>query len=209
MGTTERRQREKEMLRQKMLDAARDIFVTQGYEAVTMRRIAEKIDYSPTAIYSYFKDKDALLRAVSDADLAELSWQLQQIECPDPVEHLRLVAHAYVKFGMENPSQYRLLFMNVVEPRLPAEEATERNYDAELAGYSILLNAVTDMVRGAGIDLQGRDPAMIAQILWSAVHGLVSLQVAMDKEPWMEWTPINQRVDLMFDLLMGGLSLKA
>lgn len=192
-----------------MLDAARDIFVNQGYEAVTMRKIAEKIDYSPTAIYSYFRDKDALLRAVSDADLGDLIYSLQKIKAPNALEHLRQVAHAYVKFGLTKPNQYRLLFMNVVDPQMPIEPGEPRAYDAEMAGYSMLLESVREMIALTEIDLGEYDPATIAQVLWSSFHGLISLQIALNKEPWIDWQPMEERVDALFYLLINGLQVKS
>ena len=62
MGVRERRDREREEIRTRILDAARELFATEGYEAVTMRRIADRIEYSATAIYFHFRDKEALLQ---------------------------------------------------------------------------------------------------------------------------------------------------
>ena len=70
MGITERREREKEEVRKKILDAARELFATEGYERVTMRKVAEAIEYSPTTIYHHFEDKDDLVRALCLADFA-------------------------------------------------------------------------------------------------------------------------------------------
>ena len=64
MGVKERREREKESLRQDILDVAREMFATEGYESVSMRKIADKIEYSPTTIYLYFKDKNELFYAL-------------------------------------------------------------------------------------------------------------------------------------------------
>ena len=79
MGTKERREREKEEIRQKILDAARELFVQEGYDAVSMRKIAEKIEYSPTAIYLHFKDKRSVLIALCDEDFLRLARELQKI----------------------------------------------------------------------------------------------------------------------------------
>src|SRR5688572_10720436 len=112
MGTTERREREKQELRTKILDAARELFVQEGYEAVTMRRIAERIEYSPTAIYLHFKDKDSLLRELCEADFLKLAEELVARELPeDPVARLRGAALGYVEFARRYPNHYRLMFM--------------------------------------------------------------------------------------------------
>src|SRR5215468_8785389 len=90
LGTTERRERERQELRTRILDAARELFAEHGYDAVTMRGIAERIEYSPTAIYFHFKDKDALLRELCELDFAALAHEFRKIaKEKDPIERLR------------------------------------------------------------------------------------------------------------------------
>src|SRR5215208_8327196 len=110
MGPQHRRAREKEALRQDILDAARELFVKEGYENVSMRRIAEKIEYSPTTIYLYFEDKTALFFAICEETFARLSRQLAAIavECTDPVERLYRGCRSYVDFGLKHPNHYKL-----------------------------------------------------------------------------------------------------
>ena len=79
MGTKERRDRERRELRKKILAAARELFVEQGYDAVTMRKIAQAIEYSPTAIYLHFKDKMAVMRALCDQDYLALAKRFRKI----------------------------------------------------------------------------------------------------------------------------------
>ncbi len=113
MGITERREREKEEVRKKILDAARELFMTEGYEQVTMRRIAEAIEYSPTAIYLHFEDKDDLVLALCREDFGRL---LDAIEEPgasrrpgrvDPPARPGLRARS----RLDNPNHYRFMFM--------------------------------------------------------------------------------------------------
>ena len=91
MGVKERRARQKKFLRQEILDAASELFVRDGYENVSMRRIADKIEYSPTTIYIYFKDKAELLEQVCKETFGRLVRRLSKImEQPgDPVERLK------------------------------------------------------------------------------------------------------------------------
>ena len=84
MGTRERREREKGELRAKILDAARTLFMKDGYDAVSMRKIAEAIEYSPTAIYQYFPDKTTLVLALCEADFREWGQRFFALE---PVSH--------------------------------------------------------------------------------------------------------------------------
>src|SRR5215471_9648845 len=113
MGVKERRARQRRYLRQEILDAASELFVREGFENVSMRRIAEKIEYSPTTIYLYFKDKSELLEQVCAETFSRLVSKLSKIlEQPgEPLERLRRGLLAYVEFGLENPHHYRATFM--------------------------------------------------------------------------------------------------
>ena len=91
MGVKERRERQKGLLRQEILDAARDILVREGYEGLSMRKVAERIDYSPTAIYLHFKDRDELVFCVCEELMAGLVQALQEVteKHPDPLVALK------------------------------------------------------------------------------------------------------------------------
>src|SRR5918912_2842330 len=110
MGPTTRREREREALRQIIMDAARELFVEEGFENVSMRRIAEKIEYSPTTIYLYFEDKAALLFAICEETFAKLARKLETIikQAEDPVEALKKGCRAYIEFGLKYPNHYRV-----------------------------------------------------------------------------------------------------
>src|ERR1700730_11086394 len=114
MGVQERREREKKELKQEILDAARDLFVREGFENVSMRRIAEKIEYSPTTIYLYFEDKASLLFAICEETSARLAKRMAALTkaSPDPVKPLRGGCRAYVDFGLKYPNHYRVPFIN-------------------------------------------------------------------------------------------------
>src|SRR5438128_3863248 len=87
MGIIERRERERGEVRRKILDAAHDLFAREGYDRVTMRRIADAIEYSPTTIYNHFEDKDDLVQSLCEEDFARLLGALQAQEAPvHPVE---------------------------------------------------------------------------------------------------------------------------
>src|SRR2546430_6761455 len=112
MGTQDRREREKAQVRDKIKAAARALFASEGYGAVSMRRIAEAIEYSPTAIYVHFADKDALMREICRDDFDRLSGAFAELaNLADPVERIRGVGRAYVEFGTQYPNHYRLMFM--------------------------------------------------------------------------------------------------
>ena len=138
MGITERREREKEEIRHKILDAARELFAAEGYEKVTMRRIAEAIEYSPTTIYLHFEDKDDLVRALCHADFGSLleAMRLAPVSS-DPVEAIRQLGRAYCAFALQHPNQYRFMFMTPVGKEEKLEERQPRR-----SPFAHLLDAV-------------------------------------------------------------------
>src|SRR6476659_4536510 len=120
MGSTERREREREEIRARILDAARELFISEGYDAVTMRKIAQRIEYTPTAIYFHFKDKAALLRELCGVDFLALQKKLLGLEkVNDPIEKLQRLGQAYIEFALEHPNHYRLMFMTPMPPVPP------------------------------------------------------------------------------------------
>src|ERR1700733_6318625 len=112
MGSKERRQRERDDVRAKIINAARDLFVAEGVESVSMRKIADAVEYSPTVIYQYFADKDALLHEICTEDFASLADTFRELaKIEDPMERIRQIGLTYGKFGLAFPNHYRLMFM--------------------------------------------------------------------------------------------------
>src|SRR5437879_13095551 len=105
MGVKERRSRQKKFLRQGIVDAASELFVRDGYENVSMRRIADKIEYTPTTIYIYFKNKAELLEQVCTETFDRLVQRLSRIleQTADPVARLTRAVAAYIAFGVQKP----------------------------------------------------------------------------------------------------------
>src|SRR5262249_18782 len=144
MSSKERRQREKEEIRTRIMDAARELFLEEGYEAVTMRKIAEKIEYTPTAIYFHFKDKEALFRELCDTDFAKLQATLQNLaRHPDPIERLRKMGQAYVSHALDHPNHYRLLFMTAPPFKDVDKSAIERG-NPDVDAYAFLRKTVAE-----------------------------------------------------------------
>src|SRR5437868_8458331 len=111
MGVKERREREKLETRDLILEAARELFASEGYEGVSMRKVAERIEYSPTAIYVHFADKNELFHELCRIDFARLQEVMQSAEMPsDPVEVLRQIGRSYIEFGINYPNHYVFMF---------------------------------------------------------------------------------------------------
>ena len=139
-----RRERQKAETRQAILEAARELFVTEGVEATTMRAIAARIGYTPTAIYHHFQDKDALIVELCMADFRALGQALYKIgRIADPIDRLRRMGLAYADFALSNPSQYRFMFMTQLKhPLLDAHGNPISSPDED--AYEFLLQTVTE-----------------------------------------------------------------
>jgi AcrR family transcriptional regulator len=209
MGTTERREREKQELRIRILDAARELFAAEGYDAVTMRKIAERIEYSPTAIYAHFKDKNTLIRELCESDFQAFARTFAGfLTVEDPIERLRRAGSAYVEFAIENPQHYRLMFMT---PRPPIEgEDTSGIEDPARNAYAFLRSTVSECIDEGLFRPELKDPNLIAQTIWAALHGVCALQCTAygPKDAWMAWAPLEERRAFMTGIVMRGLLRK-
>ena len=207
MGPSERRQREREEIRTRILDAARELFISEGYDAVTMRRIAERIEYSPTAIYFHFKDKEALMGELCAVDFYTLAMQFTKIaKVADAVERLRRIGHAYAEFAAEYPNHYRLLFMTPHPPGDIPDEVMQRRDNPEEDAYAFLRSTVEQAINEKRLRPEHSDVELVSQTMWAGVHGVVSLSIAKECDPWVEWRPIRKRVTTMIDILIEGLA---
>lgn len=173
MGIKEKRARYKEEFRREILDAARELFITEGYEKFSMRRLAEKIDYSPTTIYLYFRGRDDLLFAICEEFFGNFSAQLDRIRTvfpQDPVETLRHALLHLMNFGLENPNQYKLIFFTKsvygTREELVKKESMARNT------YFALKEMAQDCI-DAG-ELKDMDVEVMVDTLAIASHGLIA-----------------------------------
>lgn len=202
MGVRERKARQKKFLRQEILDAASELFVKDGYENVSMRRIADKIEYSPTTIYLYFKDKAELLEQVCQETFSRLSLVLARIQQQpgDPVERLKRGLVAYIKFGLENPHHYRATFMMLV-PEGFNEEKYHQPDSPGMQAFDFLRRCVSDCVSAGRF--RKVDVELVSQTFWAGIHGLTALLITHRHFPWVER---EQVIHSMVDTMVGGAS---
>jgi AcrR family transcriptional regulator len=198
MGITERREREREEVRRKILDAARDLFATEGYANVTMRKIAEAIEYSPTAIYGHFEDKDDLVHAICHEDFARLLAVFDgQAAFTDPVERVRQLGRGYALFAEQNPNHYRFMFMTPGKLEQP-HELSEPGQQA----FQRLLAAVEEGI--AQDRFRSTDALLISQVLWASLHGAVALLVTYKPEHFPCAPPVADLVLQTCDNALRG-----
>jgi len=199
MSIADRRARDKATLRTRILDAARALFATEGYEAVTMRRIAAAIEYSPTAVYLHFADKQALFDALCDETFERLVQRLerQKTKAHAPMAALREGLLTYVRFGLEHPHHYTVTFImgaHAPDPRAFAGSAGAR-------AFAVLREAVQAAVDAGALVTDDADAT--AQALWAAAHGVVSLLI---KHPGFPFVARRQFITHTIDTMLKGLT---
>src|SRR5271155_295807 len=200
MGVQERRAREKKELRQEILDAARDLFVRVGFENVSMRKIAEKIEYSPTTIYLYFQDKADLLDCICEETLGRLVRNQTVLDqtVSDPLERLKRGFRSYIEFGLKYPNHYKVAFMMT---RPPDEiERRGRSHEMGQKAFNHLRNTLSLCAEAHLIEVP--DLEATAQVLWATIHGLTSLLIA---HPKFDWVDRDHLIDTLVHNAIHGL----
>jgi len=197
MGPRDRRARERAEMRESILNAARELFAEVGYDGVSMRKIAERIEYSPTAIYLHFADKETLFRELCYSDFRLLASEMaEHARIADPFERLRAIGEAYVRFGVTHPFHYRLMFMTPPPVNACSSEEKQKTHgNPELDSYAFLRQCVVQMMEQGWIRPELTDPDLVAQTLWATVHGVVSLEISVSKDPWIQWRALSQRME--------------
>jgi AcrR family transcriptional regulator len=193
MGSEKRREREKEDLRGQILAVAEELFVREGYENVSIRKLADKIEYSSTAIYYYFKNKGELLYCLLVGYQARLLSIMEEIarRGDDPITTVRNGMRAYTDFGLANPSYYTLSFM---APPKFAPEAYLVEGEAGTKLFRTLRDATERCIR-EGL-FRAIDVDLATQILWTMNHGVTSLLITNPNFPWVEREElINRTID--------------
>lgn len=172
-----------EQLRDEILDAAEALLVeTQSEDAVSIRAVADRVGVTPPSIYRHFEDKATLMFSVCDRQFHRLDEELRrQIEVgDDPVEAVRACGRAYARFGMEHPEAYRIMFMG------HSDLTPEQYHDEVLADHGAFAGLVQaiETAEAAGRLRPEVDVLTAALMMWSSVHGMVSLRIAKPNFPW-------------------------
>jgi AcrR family transcriptional regulator len=172
MGSKDRRERVKQATRQGILLAARRIARSDGWPALTIRKVADEIEYSPSIVYEYFASKDAILLALLQEGFALLSAQMRQVvaTASDPAERIHQLAGAYWQFARDHRELYQVMHGfagGAIDPAARGEAAQEV--------CDLVESALINWAQQAGVALD--DPLGAAEIAWSLLHGLVSLTV--------------------------------
>ncbi len=195
--TRHRSEKDKGKIRQAMMQAAGELLLEQGYEGFSLRKVAQRVGFSPGNIYLYFKDKDDLLYSAIADGFRQFGERLEQAvaQTKDPFERILSLGRSYVEFGLENPVHYELMFVQrtdylFVKRQIPGVDK-----------LMYLKQAVAEAMI-AGVIRQG-NISSITDSLWALVHGVVSLSLVM---PFIDEERTQNTVEEAFRMII--LSLK-
>ena len=175
MGTAERKQKEREELRDLILASARNLFVKNGVEHTTIRNIADAIEYSVGTVYKHFRDKNAILHALHIQGFQDLGGQFVVLtHVKDPMERLRTMGKVYIKFAQEQPDMYDLMF-NLKAPMEFLETIHQQEWNEGKATFGALRTTVKECMDQG--HFKGHQLEPLSFLIWSCVHGMCSLEI--------------------------------
>ena len=188
------------MRRGEILEAAQRIFLAEGYQGATIRKIADEVGVSSTALYMHFKDKDEILLEISDGAITRLLEINSELSARpiDPVVRVRMMLDAYMGFALENPNAYQLVFCAHAGQMNEAKtEATQELGDRCFQKFIDVVNEIAASGR-----LRTGSAESAAQVLWASCHGLVSLIIT---KPGFHWADSAELRKVLLDGMLHGL----
>jgi|SRR6476661_6139979 len=203
MGVKERRQRERTEIRERILDAALEVFATEGVEGVTMRALADAIEYTPPVIYAHFRDKDAIIEELCYRQLRTLAKAFANFGTLDPVERLRQIGYVYVDFAVKHPSHFRFLFLTAHSYKTDDDELAKD--DPQQNAYAFLKHTAKEGLEAGVFRPEFTDAEEIAQLCWGSAHGLVALQNIKGSNSWIDWRDARTTAHRLIDTTLNGL----
>lgn len=194
------RKRASEFSRDEILDAARLMFLQQGYEVVTIRKIAAAIGCAPGTIYLHFADKGEIFESLCSETFQKLSARLAAIagDDDDPLECVRRGGRAYIAFALEYPSHYQITFLSAKKDS--EKDRDPKILDAGLQCFGNLQRMVTRCAEAGCLRVNNVDE--VSQVIWSSLHGLVSLLITHGEFPFVEQSRLIER---HLDILITGI----
>ncbi|WP_309606950.1 TetR/AcrR family transcriptional regulator [Phenylobacterium sp.] len=189
--------------RAEILQAAERIFVLEGYEGATIRKIADEVGVSSTALYMHFPDKGCILLEICEQTLKVLLERNREIAAKplDPVVRVKMMLEAYMRWGLQHPNAYQLLYST---PRPAAASAAwpEDTVDLSTQCYNAFCTVVREVAACGRLRTGSADAA--AQALWMSCHGVVML---LASRPGFAWADRDELIEVTLDGLLNGLTV--
>jgi AcrR family transcriptional regulator len=186
--------------RAEILEAAERIFIAEGYEGATIRKIADEVGVSSTALYMHFQDKGCILLEICERTLQQLLARNGEIAAKplDPVVRVKMMLEAYMRWGLEHPNAYQLVY---TAPRPPSAAGwPDDTVDLSVQCYEIFCGVVREIAAAGRLRTGSADSA--AQSLWMSCHGVVALLAA---RPNFGWVDREELIRVTLDGLQNGL----
>ncbi len=204
MGVRERQLRDKELFRKRILDAARGLISENGDETLTIRKIADRIEYSPMALYNHFADKHDILTALAKEGFAKLGKVLPKPGSAEPLPVLRKALLQYIEFGLNNSEEYELVFMTrrASASKRNRSPSNEENIPNAAGGQTAFLRMLEYVDAALADGLVTGERFELAKILWAGIHGCVSLQLTQVGFPF---GPPELFAAAVVDTLIAGI----
>jgi AcrR family transcriptional regulator len=175
MGINERKARQKEGLREQILEAAKKLFLDKGIAHTTIRSIAAEIEYSVGTVYLYYQHKNEILHDLHQNGFRQLGSQMRVLtNVSDPMERLKALGRVYLRFALENPDMYDLMF-NMKAPMDFIESSHKEDWNEGKATFDVLCQNVKACMEAG--HFKGHQLEPLAFAIWSAVHGMASLHI--------------------------------
>ncbi|MFM0597820.1 TetR/AcrR family transcriptional regulator [Paraburkholderia dilworthii] len=230
MGIAERKNRQKQALRERILDASRRIVMREGFAALSMRKIADAIEYSPATLYLHFASRDEIAQALCEEGYAQLLATFEpHARIADPAERLKALGRAYIAFGVEHPQTYRLIFMEDPsytgaalggaarkaqasadeEAGAEVEDATTSSASSDSAAHTDddpgaaalhIMLGALEELKAAGRLSASADVGVWAEAFWATLHGIVALNLTC---PVFPTAPLDTVLNLTLDVWFG------
>ena len=176
MGITERKLRLKEELKDRILQAAKSLFIEKGFEATSMRNIAERVEISPTTIYLYYKDKNDIVYALHGEGFKLLGHQFKKLESiADPFERFKAMAGIYIQFALNHSDFYELMFVRKGPMDYVQENCSNENWVEGAQTYKLLYEIVVECQRSGYFTMA--EPHTFSLLTWSMLHGMCMLKL--------------------------------
>lgn len=184
LSIKDRKEKHQQDLRQAILDAAEALFLKQGFENVSMRKIAKNIDYSPTTIYLYFRDKREIFTCLLEQYFQRLLEIMQRIQTENqgsPIACIEKGMRAYTMFALEHPNYYKLAFL--LTPHLDVQDYQKDESVGTQVFGTLRANVAACIEEGL---FRETDVDAAAQVIWSINHGLTALLITNPNFPWVQ-----------------------
>lgn len=198
MGIKERKQRYKEDFRVKILEAAKKLFVQEGIEGTSIRKIAKEIEFSPTTIYLYYKDKSDIVYALHQEGFRVLGQRMESLlYVENPFERLKALGKSYLAFAIEEPDFYEVIFMKKETMNFLDKNNVMCEWEEGDRVFELLQKTVNEC-QAIGY-FKGMDAELLSLQAWSSVHGLASLFITGHFQKLQEMSTITTGLDMLLE----------